>query len=53
MAYAVIHYLKNVHVQLCNGARSLGFGLILYLLPNFVYANSEGPGDAARMRKLD
>ena len=46
-------YNLNVHVQLSSEVRSLVVGLIIHLLPNCVYANNEGSGGAARMRKLD
>ena len=34
------------------GARCLIFGRTFRLLPNFMYANSEGSGETARVRRL-
>ena len=40
--YAQGHTL-NVNTQLANGAKLLNLAQSLHLLPNFVYASSEGP----------
>ena len=43
----------NAHAQPPSGARCLGFGRTLRLLPYCMYAaNSEGSGETARMRRL-
>ena len=41
-----------MHVQPSSGARCLIFGQTLHLLPYFMWANSEGSGETARMRRL-
>ena len=43
---------SNTHVQSSSGARCLIFGLTLRLLPYFMFANSNGFGETARMRRL-
>ena len=43
---------KNAQAQPSSGARCLIFGRILRLLPYFMYANSEGSGETAQMRRL-
>ena len=43
---------SNAHAQLSSGARCLIFGRTLCLLPYFMWANSEGSGETARMRRL-
>ena len=43
---------SNAHAQPSSWATSLIFGLTLHLLPYFMWANSEGFGATARMRRL-
>ena len=42
----------SAHAVIFSGAIGLHFGPSLQLHPDFVYANSEGSGEAARMRRL-
>ena len=43
---------SNAHAQPSSGARCLIFGWTLRLLPYFMFANSEGSGETARMCRL-
>ena len=43
---------SNRHAQPSSGARCLVFGRTLRLLPYFMWANSEGSGEPAQMRRL-
>ena len=43
---------SNAHAQPPSGARCLIFGRTLRLLPYFMWTNSEGSGETARMRRL-
>ena len=42
----------SAHAEILSWAIVLHFGPSLQLHPDFVYANSEGSGESARMRRL-
>ena len=51
IAYAQKQHLR-AHGDVSSLARGRIFDMSLYLLPNFVYARSEGSGETGRMRRL-
>ena len=47
-----LDHSSNAHAQPSSGARCPIVGRILHLLPYVMFANSEGSGETARMRRL-